>query len=236
MRGVMNISSIYDRAFDIINTRQFNNYNAPDELDQIDLDIPDGNTYILRILIRRPLEEFKIPDNLKWVQPLIEMSERNQKHLGVIHPFCYLTIRSTDYLSKTTDEWHVDGFSTRITHLPEQNYIYVDHSPTEFLLKKINIPRDFDPLKHNIHYLIQDSVNDSDVIHTINNKTLYCFDPYVIHRRPKNIIGRRTFIRISFTPIEINDVNNTENYMLKTYYDRDGIKDFRNKLERYPIK
>jgi len=232
----MNINSIYDRAFNIINTRQYNNFNAPDELDQIDLDIPDDNIYILRMLIRRSLEDFKIPDDLKWVQPLIEMSERNQKHLGVIHPFCYLTIRSTDHLSKTSDEWHVDGFSTRITHLPEQNYIWVNHMPTEYLLKKINIPNDFNPLENNIHYLIQDLVNDSDEIQTINSKTLYCFDPYVIHRRPRIITGHRTFIRISFTPIEINDINNTENYILKTYYNRDGIKDFRNKLERYPIR
>jgi len=57
----------------------------------------------------------------------------------------------------------------------------------------------------------------------------YCLrcEPYVIHRRPPNTQGiHRTFVRISFTPIEIMDINNTENPAIQTNYTRDGIKDY----------
>jgi len=37
---------------------------------------------------------------------------------------------------------------------------------------------------------------------------------------------------VSFTPIEIDDLNNTENHLLPTNYKRDGVK-FRNTLKDF---
>jgi len=60
-------------------------------------------------------------------------------------------------------------------------------------------------------------------------------DPYVVHRRPPISNGVvRTFVRISFTPIEIPDVNNTPNPLIPTqHYITDGVKSFREHLLDY---
>lgn len=160
--------------------------------------------------------------------------------IGVKHPFCYLTIRKGPVTSVTDDEWHVDGFSQTVTHLPEQNYIWVDDTPTEYLNGfPIKIPNDFNPNRHNIHKFFQKEINEYNgalPIQYIEPKTLYCMDPYIIHRRPtiSNNSLDRTFVRLSFTPIEIEDVNNTPNPLIPTNYTRDGVKVMRDKLKNYP--
>ena len=74
----------------------------------------------------------------------------------------------------------------------------------------------------------------SDPACGLESHTVYCMDPYVIHRRPKKAKGKlRTLVRISFTPIEIVDCNNTRNAMLFRDYKRDGVRDFRDNLKRY---
>lgn len=41
-------------------------------------------------------------------------------------------------------------------------------------------------------------------------------------------------MRVSFCPMEIKDVNNTQNPLIPRDYDRDGVEEFREDLERYP--
>ena len=58
-------------------------------------------------------------------------------------------------------------------------------------------------------------------------------DPYVPHRRPASTQGEmRCFVRVSFTPIEINDVNNAQNPLIPRNYTRDGVE-IRNQLVDY---
>jgi hypothetical protein len=42
----------------------------------------------------------------------------------------------------------------------------------------------------------------------------------------------RTFVRISFVPIEINDINNTKNLLIPRVYSGDGVA-YRNRLINY---
>jgi hypothetical protein len=217
-----------------LNLKQFNQENEPLEVSYLSLNVPEDRQYILRMLIKRPFEELAIPKNLMWVKPLINLGLIHQQKMDIRHPFCYLTIRNGIVTSKTDDVWHVDGFSLQFSHLPEQNYIWASHTPTEYVTKKINFPRDFDAFKHNIHEYFDDVITEQDEIKTIKPKTVYCMDPYIIHRRPKceeNV--ERTFIRVTFSPIEIADKNNTPNPLMETNYTRDGIGDFRKKLIRY---
>lgn len=59
-------------------------------------------------------------------------------------------------------------------------------------------------------------------------------DPYIIHKRPTVPEGKvRTFVRVSHVPIEIPDVNNTQNPLMPKNYDRDGVKEFRDSLVDY---
>lgn len=232
------ISNIKKRALSAINLDQYSYANEPDEVGHFDIKCPYDRQYILRCLVKSSFSEFKIPDFLSWLsEPIKKMYEYQVNVVGVKHLFCYVTVRHGEVTSRRDDEWHVDGFSMSITHIPEQNYIYSDHTPTEYIVKPFVFQDDFDPLAHNIHWFFQDRISKDDEVKVCKPKTFYVFDPYMIHRRPPSIpAGVRTFIRISFTPIEINDRNNTLNPLIPTNYTRDGLVDFRNKLKWYGTK
>lgn len=233
------MSTIKERATTMLNLNQYYRINQPDKVSKNEiLELPDEDFYILRMLISKPFDGFKIPDELLWVEPLVIRAYLHQTNVvGIKHPFCYLTIRKGKVKSVTDDEWHVDGFSLTYSHLPEQNYIWCDSNPTEYVSSyPIDIPKDFDPNKHNLHKFIQKELKELNTIpiKQMDAETLYCLDPYIIHRRPPITKETdRTFIRISFTPIEIGDVNNTINRLIPTNYTRDGVKEMRDKLEEY---
>lgn len=225
---------IKDRAFKAVNLGQYYELNKMDELGVIELNPPDVRQYVLRMLIKRMFDTYyKLPGELDWVRPMIEMAEAHQRSLGIRQPYVYLTIRNGVVNTKTDDTWHVDGFSQTITHLPEQNYIWTDKMPTEYVEKSFAFPSDFDSAKHNIHSFFNKRIEDKDIL-TMKAKTVYGMDPYIVHRRPTISQGvNRCFIRVSFTPIEIEDVNNTHNDLIPTDYKRDGIRDMRSKLVDY---
>lgn len=229
---------IYERAFHALNLKYFNALNRPVVLDYMDIDVPKESCYILRMLIKRPDSRLSLPKELAWVYPLINAALKNQALFKIRQPFIYLTIRSGYIQAENNDVWHTDGFSMRISHIPEQNYGWCSTFPTEYTALPIKFPKDFNPLVHNIHSFIQNEVEkNNSQVKSVPDKTLFLFDPYVIHRRPViNDLFRRTFVRISFCPIEIEDKNNTINPLLMTNYLRDGVKEFRDKLKDYTVK
>jgi hypothetical protein len=94
------------------------------------------------------------------------------------------------------------------------------------------IPQDFDPLRHNINNYLAPLVDDSQVQQCVPG-VLYCLDPYILHRRPQVVPGTmRTFVRVSFVPIEINDIHNSQNPLLPRIYSADGVA-HRNTLTNY---
>ena len=191
--------------------------------------------YILRMMVRTPTSGgFQIPSELEWLRLVIETCNSQQKQDGIENPYCYVTVRHGIVRSETDDLWHVDGFSMRVPHIPEQNYIYASTQGTEVLEQEISLPGDFDSMRHNIHQYFQD-VADVKNIRTLKDKTLYRIDPYVVHRRPTVTAGMvRTFFRISFIPIEIEDDTCTVNPLIPRVspYNRGDI---RTRLERYPV-
>jgi len=229
--------TIAKRALRAVNLKEFPTECYPEVVSSLELSIPKEETYILRMLIKRPFHSISLPKELHWVLPLVNKSlEYQQNTIMVEQPFCHLTIRSGIVKSTGDDQWHTDGFSMQITHLPEQNYLWCDSNPTEFAIAPINIPEDFSALQHNLHLFIDDTLKTKNYqFLTALPKTIYCFDPYVIHRRPPLTQGQqRTFIRVSFTPIEIMDDSNTPNPCLPTMlHNREGVKDFRDGLKRY---
>lgn len=155
-----------------------------------------------------------------------------QYHYGIRTQFVYITVRSGPVVSVTDDLWHVDGFSMRVPHPPEQNYIWSNCHGTEWLDQEFVLPSDFDPMRHNIHQYFQDRARPEN-IRVLEPHVLYGIDPYVVHRRPQVPAGVfRTFFRISFVPIEIEDDTCTVNPYLpreKPY----ARKDIRERLARY---
>ncbi len=193
---------------------------------------PPDNQYILRMMVRSPTTNgFVIPPELQWLEDAITVLDSCQELMFRNHPFVYVTVRAGEVSSVTDDMWHVDGFSMRVPHKPEQNYIWSDCYPTELLNQNFIIPEDFDPFKHNLHTFFQDNA-DTSKIYTVEPKHIHVIDPYVVHRRPMVPVGtKRCFFRISFVPVEIEDDSCTQNPLLpvKVY----GRSDIRKSLIPY---
>jgi len=194
---------------------------------------PRDPQMILRMMIRNPTSNgWQIPNELKWLAPTIMDCNAIQESHGVNNQYVYITVRHGPVITETDDLWHVDGFSMRVPHNPEQNYIWANCFGTEVLEQEMKLPLDFDAMKHNIHHYFQDQADERN-IKTLLPNTLYVIDPYVIHRRPalpRNVY--RTFFRISFVPIEIEDDTCTMNPMIPRVRPY-GRKDIRETLIRY---
>lgn len=224
--------SIIERAKRNVSVSEFENNVEPYELSRITISCPYDEQYILRMCISDNGKNFVIPDELRWITPiLVEALNHQLNAIDGDKQYCYITVRHGVVKSVTDDEWHVDGFSTRIAHVPEQNYIWTNSIPTEYTNVSVKFPDDFDPLKHNVNHFLEHNI--ASEVKRCKENVVYCIDPYILHRRPKVSTGRiRTFIRVSFVPIMINDVNNTQNPKLIQQYTQDGVQ-FRNKLEKY---
>jgi len=188
---------------------------------------------ILRMMILSPDSyTYEIPDDMLWITPMLVISNMVQSSKGIHRPYVYVTIRNGYVSSVDDDVWHVDGFSMRVPHRPEQDYIWSNHTGTQILNQEFIIPSDFDPNRHNLHYYFQDRADESK-ISVLNSKHIYVMDPYVIHRRDPSLQSDiwRTFVRISYLPIEIEDDTCTPNPMIpRQPYNR---YDIRNTLGRY---
>lgn len=220
-----------ERARRNLNLADFASGSAPYAVRRHTARPPVDRQYILRMMVRSPSLPLTIPTELAWLEPTIRYLDAYQKRHSLHNPYIYVTVRHGIVTSTTDDEWHVDGFSMRYPHVPEQNYICVNGAAgTWFSGKPWNIPATFDPLKHNIHrYLQQHGADDS--IYQAHEDTIYAIDPYCVHKRPptRGAEGRiRTFWRVSFVPIEIEDDTCTRNplFPAKHY----GRTDIRNQL------
>lgn len=226
--------TLCQRARHVLDLKFFNQRNSPDFVSGYRVKCPYDHQYILRMIIRHGHGEFCLPYELAWATPIIMIANDYQERVVKIrHLACYITVRHGLVTSETDDVPHTDGFSTKINHLPEQNYIVTNVYPTRYISKAIEFPKDFNPLRHNVHKYIQTQVGTSDQ-RALGVNRIYCIDPYCIHLRPEVPEGTiRTFVRVSFVPIEIMDDTNTPNPLLPMpTYSRNGVV-IRDKLQEY---
>ena len=223
---------LFERAQNLLSERE--PFGMPAfKVGPLELRTPLEPQMILRMLVKSPGSGgFRIPSELGWLGNLIlGLNEIQRTLAGKDHPFVYVTVRHGPVISETDDEWHVDGFSMRIPHVPEQNYIWMSHTGTEVLEGPFNLPEDFDGMRHNLHHYFQDHCKGT--VNTLEPRTVHGIDPYVVHRRPvlPPTISR-TFIRISFVPIEIEDDTCMINPLIPRTkpYNREDI---RRSLTRY---
>ena len=172
---------------------------------------PRGRQYILRMPVRHPNTGLQIPPELEWLRKSITQFDDQR------YPYYYVTVRSGLVTSVTDDEWHVDGYSMRVPQEPEVDYLWSDAYPTEFLLGNFVPPPSFDPLKHNLHWWLQDYAKGE--VFRGDPYVWTKITPYVVHRRPQvpaNVW--RTMVRLSLIPLEIEDPNATPNPLLPVNY------------------
>lgn len=213
-----------NRARRDINLRDFGNVISPIEIVNRKYHVPHQRQYVLRMMVRNPTSDgFKIPTELEWLQPTIVELDNIQQQNGLSNQYVYITVRHGIVTTQTDDIWHADGFSMRVPHVPEQNYIWTNDTPTEYVEQAFPLPTTFNPHKHNIHWYFDKHV-EQEKIRVCSRNTIYLFDPYFVHRRPKQAFGTmRTFWRVSFVPIEIEDGQCQQNPLLpvKTYTNQD---------------
>jgi hypothetical protein len=182
---------------------------------------------VLRMMVKRPNEDLLVPPELEWLKPTIDTLWTHQVVQGLpsMQAFVYVTVRHGLVDTTTDDEWHVDGFSMRTPHTPEQNYIWCSDYPTEFLINNWNLPGTFDPLRHNIHRFFQMYQEGAQLVGSEPN-TIYLIDPYCVHRRSPGSNGKvRTFVRVSFVPIEIEDDTCARNPLVpEKFYGRQDVR------------
>lgn len=219
-------------------------YSLADTEPHVDLRavVPDlknipTDQYVLRMMVGCPDREgLVIPPSLMWLKESISNLKVLHNNVFPHHPFVYVTVRNGIVKSTTDDVWHVDGFSMRVPHMPEQNYLFCTDYPTEWLDQNIYIPNDFDPMKHNLHWWIQDEARKENKRNGVTGAWML-IDPYVIHRRAPGSSGKfRIMVRVSFVPIEIQDNTCTVNpYMFhRRHYEQE---DLRKSLTRYyPVR
>ena len=196
---------------------------------------PEDSMMILRMMVLPKYGNYIIPDQLQWLKPAIfDMSDADEKITGIKHSWCYVTVRHGPVQSVTDDAWHFDGASFRTGLIPERNYIWCSDHPCQYKTGKLNIPGDFDPLKHNLFTFAAKQL-ENEPIQYAQPKAWYMINPFCLHRRDPASNGQsRTFIRISFPDIEGRDINNTQNPLMPTpAWGRDPVKEFRNNLANY---
>lgn len=224
------------RARENLDVHWYRYPTMPHAVDQLELTPPEERQYVLRMLVHRPDLGWSLPKNLLWLYPALRRAINYQEeNFGDIsNRFVYVTVRHGEVTSQNDDVWHADGFSLRTPHVPEQNYIWCNHSPTEFYNGPITVPDDFDGMKHNIHMLFQDLIPKNPEIYVAPENTLLVFDTYHIHRRPVVPVGtHRTMVRISFVPIQIetDDCQQNPAFPVEVF----NRSDIRTRLERYPV-
>ena len=193
-----------------------------------------SSQYILRMMVRSPSSGgLAIPESLRWLSQMIIACNSAQRLHGFDNPYVYVTVRHGEVSSVTDDSWHVDGFSMRVPHLPEQSYISSSNYATQWQDRTFPIPESFDPLSHNMHDYLA-SVSSDETARECEPWQVYAIDPYCVHRRPPASRGQsRTFWRISFVPIEIEDDTCTPNPLLETK--RYNRRDFRERLTQWVL-
>lgn len=200
---------------------------------------PDACPYeeqmILRMLVRPKYGGFVIPPELEWLRPIIlEAAEYDEKLTGIKGGWVYVTVRHGPTVSRTDDEWHLDGASFRTSLIPERNYVWVSHTGPEYKEGKIDWPDDFDPNRHDL-FTYASAALAGEPVKVAPEREWLLMPPFCLHRRnPKTQGQYRTFIRVGFPDIEGRDINNTDNPLLPTpFYGRDPVKNFRDNLEVY---
>lgn len=207
-------SILLKRSEDIFHHKFYETPCPPEPLGFREYSVPENNVYILRLLIKTPGVSCKIPEELSWAIPFIQDCLSLEKVFpNYQNRFWYLTIRHGDSVScgKEASTFHVDGFQgiKLPRHIPQQSIIWTNKYPTHWAIQPFFV-RALDKAKHNIHDFFEQNYNKDFVYSGLENM-LYLFDPYCVHRRDPNAEGFRTLMRMTVSPVIVEDDTNTIN-------------------------
>src|SRR5574343_233999 len=138
-------------------------------LGKYDIDVSKVNVNVLRMLIRmnnRRLN-FGIPKELEALSEFVETQANYHRQYYPSNADCYIyiTVRRTergDCYYANSQSWHVDGFQgARVNrHLPEQDIVWSNVNPTEFLLQPFYLDG-LDASKHDVNHYFATNADDN---------------------------------------------------------------------------
>lgn len=197
------------------------------------------NKNVLRMMIRKNNENEKIyiPPEFDILKDFIldSINYHRQYYIENKDCFIYLTVRQSTYEDIFYNEaatWHVDGFqSGRVErHIVEQNILWCNKMPTKFSIQPFYI-ENLNPMKHNVHDYFQKHAKE-ELSFNAKENNVYLMTPYNVHKVDKvPFEGKRVFVRINFSPVEIEDYTNTVNPSL--VYEYPERIDIRNEMIEY---
>jgi hypothetical protein len=212
-------------------------------LGQYNIDVDKVNVNVLRLIIRTNNRgcTLALPVELEPLRDFIcaQINYHNQYYPTNADSYIYITVRTRDKdCNKNSKTWHVDGFQgSRIDrHLPEQDIIWSNINPTEFLLQPFYLDG-MNPSKHDVNQYFDDNANENMAMSGLENGVYMC-TPYNVHRACNDTFDKkRVFIRLTFSPVLIQDSTNTYNPAFpKGVFDGyDNRDDVRNHLWKYEI-
>ena len=178
---------------------------------------PWGDINLLRLCIQAPYGAILLPSKLAFLKPALWdcIHFATAADVAVHRSYMYLTIRHGQIRSTTDDEWHVDGYSRRVEHNPELNFVWANSYPMEWQDRPFSL-RGFDHTRDNIHRMLQEEVAAFSRSIRTSPCTIYAFTPYLVHRRPPESSqdGPRSMFRLTICPVEIEDDTCSPNPLL----------------------
>lgn len=195
----------------------------------------------LRLMIRKNSEHYPVylPKELLVFKDFIleNINYHRQFYTANKDCFIYITVRTATFeevFYNNSKTWHIDGFQgSRIKrHVVEQDIFWCNKSPTEYLIQPMFCEY-LHPSKHDINDFFEKNANENFKVVSKSN-AIYLTTPYNIHRVNKNYFeGKRVFVRLNFSPVEIEDYTNTVNPMIPRHFsERRDVRDF---LREYTI-
>ena len=205
--------------------------------------LPAVLTNVLRLPIKFPGTEYRLPVEIAPFADLIERVARYESGFNARHRECFVhvTIDDSEVLPGEYHRYpgfHGDGvqgakFSQREYTPIEHSYVFVSEPPTEFCLQPFFVEH-LNDARHNLFHEFERQIREANIVGTLPWH-VYLIDPYMIHRTPPILVGcRRIFFRITFCYTELQHPKNTQN----PHFPESGVYaarwDVRNFLTTYP--
>lgn len=203
----------WDEIYGVFNREHFQNPGHPVLLGKFPL--PQAPN-VLRIPIKRPQTDFRLPKQLRVLEDLVRVSAQHECEVNPrVHDMhVHLTYHREFVLAGESQRmagWHVDGFqgSHKASKPVEHSYIITNADPTEFSSVGYDL-RHFGTWTHMFHVL--DGRVDKGSTYEIEDHGLYLMTCYQVHRtKPVTKDRYRAFFRLTYAWEELKDNRNTVN-------------------------
>lgn len=164
---------------------------------------PSEYCYVQYLPLAFPHSEYRIPENMKWVLPILDKIDM----FPIADKYIYLTAKHF-YINEGANPnrpgWHTDGFGT-----DDINFIWYDAHPTEFCVQDFWLSDD-----DNDSLVEMEEQYDPKNVTTYPVNTLLRLDEKIVHRVNESPFeGMRTFVKISVSRDQYNLKGNSHNYL-----------------------